>query len=166
MNIENINRLIGVLEKVDPKKFNMADWIIAKQDDDGNECGTAGCICGWAAMIEYPEIKGEWEAMAEHLENEAKKLGRESYWGTYTSFGMRWFDIDEITACALFQPDRDLVCEKLWNDGHMESAFYYKNVTPAMAVDILSILRDTGTIEHTDWADVYVKHGGVLRTTP
>jgi hypothetical protein len=59
-----------------PNQFLMTDWIIKRWGDDQkqfsgdgqkqkfDECGTAGCIAGWACMIKLKQARLDWDVPA------------------------------------------------------------------------------------------------------
>lgn len=57
-DVEKMLQLKDVLLKLEPSAFDMEDWWEANAD---NECGTAGCIAGWACFMEnkLPEYGSE-----------------------------------------------------------------------------------------------------------
>lgn len=55
LNIERIDALIDHLRRIPAKKFYMGDWL-----DKQNECGTVGCIAGWASYLFEPEKSKRW----------------------------------------------------------------------------------------------------------
>ena len=55
MNIELLNKVKAhILEE--PRRLEMVDWIVDAEEipveDNRPPCGTAGCIAGWAAMLD------------------------------------------------------------------------------------------------------------------
>ena len=72
MNIQHLNELIRVLEKVNPIDFNLEEWVVDQKDlqiaidnewdisdrkyqqlQDPNNCGTVCCAMGWACQDQY-----------------------------------------------------------------------------------------------------------------
>lgn len=54
MNIENMNKLIGQLERLPDEKFDMMDYI-----QHNTPCGTTACIAGWCSLLNGgPQEKG------------------------------------------------------------------------------------------------------------
>ncbi len=45
MNIENMKKLVGQLERLPDEKFDMSELITHR------ECGTVACIAGWASLL-------------------------------------------------------------------------------------------------------------------
>ncbi len=64
----NIPLLLQVREKVtsDPKSLEMDYWV-----RDTEECGTVGCIAGWAVMLRWPD-KDEAEMQAPSIPDAAR----------------------------------------------------------------------------------------------
>jgi len=61
INRENMMKLALHLEDIDKSRFNMGYWVSSYQDEyqehmegerlDIHDCGTAGCIAGWAVAL-------------------------------------------------------------------------------------------------------------------
>jgi hypothetical protein len=99
VNVENINRLIEVIGAINPKRFDMSNF--AKRIgtdgfwDNGNvkptalatDCGTCGCIAGWAVAALKPNARIKVGDTTTIAATAAKALG-----------------IDDTDAEALFEP--------------------------------------------------------------
>lgn len=60
MNMKRLLRMIEVVEGLDESQFNMDVWAVK----GAGECGTVGCIAGWAAMD--PELHAEGLCLASY----------------------------------------------------------------------------------------------------
>ena len=54
MNKENMETLANYLDNLPHSKFDMRTWL---NEDNENNCGTIGCIAGWACVLAGHESK-------------------------------------------------------------------------------------------------------------
>ena len=104
MNIENAQKLIKYisresvmepayeekLKKGNHRYFLMSDYLMKYYDDDGNPCGTAGCICGCVVLMTRSKSRIE-------------DIMRFKKWEAY-DIGRKFLDISEELADKLFIP--------------------------------------------------------------
>lgn len=92
MNVERLTELRDTIAKLDSQRFNMNYWAVhmkadsrpmARSQELVHDCGTCGCIGGWAEAMYAEEGK-----ITGHVEPAAKLLG-----------------LDDETGYALFYPD-------------------------------------------------------------
>lgn len=84
MNKERMYAVAEAIEKEQIAKFDMCDFVIKK-----HTCRTAACVCGFAAILEYPENTTD--------------IIYEKHNG-FMHFGMNYFDITDLEADELFVP--------------------------------------------------------------
>jgi hypothetical protein len=111
MNKENIKKLITFLKKLPDKKFNM--------ELTSNDCGTIGCIAGWAMALQE-----NGKSIPEH--DEASKA-------FYTAGA--WLGLTYANTQLLFNP---------FDEDYYERP--PKNLSKAQAINVLTHLMKTGKV--------------------
>lgn len=170
MNIENLRRLREQLRSISDEQFYMADWIVGVTEAGNRSrgfafspnCGTAGCMAGWAAMLEHPEIN-DVKSMAKQLRAENGDSGGlasefDSSYRTFLFWGQRWLGITKRSAEALFSPDEDTVnveVENFLQDPERDQLFRHEKVTRTMAIKMLDRLALQAVVNENDWFEVW-----------
>ena len=116
INKANIDRVIAAIEN-EENHFSMADYV---GWDEGKECATPGCICGWANALRNKDNRAN--SFNIYSPNRIK-LSDETA-------ARKFLGIDVYQAMYLFKPTH-----KPW--GH---------ITRAEAIKALERLRDTGEV--------------------
>ena len=132
INRENMMKLALHLEDIDKTRFDMGSWISSYQDDfqthmegdrlDINDCGTAGCIAGWAvALANNGKIEAidsdECEGLV--LDNDEILIGDIRY------YAAQWLGLPMSQADQLFYFGEDSVWNRYSDD-------YGLNVHPSL----------------------------------
>lgn len=126
MNIDNINKTIETIKFNQSLAFYMGDWITSQSDfiSEQNECGTACCLAGYAAITEYGSSDN-----VPHNDSYEDDIGTVPY-TDYFKLGADYFGIDMKTAVELFAP----------NGGHISET------DKEIGIRVLEHLRDTGEV--------------------
>ena len=146
MNAERINQLADDLDKVqaiNPNGFNLNVWgygmlrsipafdsmenSTLSTDDRIEQCGTAGCIAGWTALL-YGELRH-----AEHP----------------SSFAHGYLALNEYEAHDLFAPTE---YDEDESDDCNSNRVIYAQINAGMAAKVLRHLANTGDV---DWNQTY-----------
>lgn len=153
MNKENLQKLITHLEKMPPKAFNLAYWL--KNEEDGissmlpfdssgaaavietqlssktHECGTVGCIAGYAALL-------------------AESEGKARKWDDVRSVANQWLSAEFMETNYLFIP---MSAAQEQEEGEME-----RSATIPVLLDKVSVKRVINVLKHllatgeVDWS--------------
>ncbi len=126
LNIERLTLLRDTIDNLSPTKFNMNYWCTGGNISQlKHDCGTAGCIGGWAEVLFFP------------IELLAKDTWRHNTYDVGEELGL---DSDQTN--ALFFPDDVDFGED------PDSVTSIDQLTQAQAVETLTRLIDTGMV---DW---------------
>ena len=146
MNVERINHLADDLDKVqaiNPNGFNLSVWgygmlrnipafdsiedLTVSTDDRIEQCGTAGCIAGWTALL-YGNL----------LNSEQPSI-----------FARGYLALNEYEAHDLFAPTE---YDKDESDDYNSNRVIYAQINAGMAAKVLRHLANTGDV---DWNQAY-----------
>lgn len=141
-----MTKLALFLEDLPSERFNIDYWISSVENEmendelDLNDCGTAGCIAGWAlclrnngyvAVIDdyYEDVSDNDDVdavMAENIRDEAAD----------------WLGLTNFEADKLFYPDSYSVWNRYKDDYGLETRFgesstWVKDIHPKHAADML-----------------------------
>ena len=127
MNIDNINKTIQRIKDDQTIAFFMGDWVDSFEDFATleNECGTACCLAGYAAVTEHGSVDSIPHNASYH--DDGKDIG----YTDYLKMAQDYFGISENTAIQLFIPDIG---------GH------FFQTDKAIGIQVLEHLRDTGEV--------------------
>ena len=121
MNIDNINKTIQRIKDDQSVSFYMGDYILNDAVIQGNHCGTACCLAGYATLAEFG-TEANIPLNGRHYDGEG--------YVDHFEHAKAYFGIDENTADALFIP----------HIGHIN------NTNKEDAIKVLEALRDTGEV--------------------
>ena len=108
---------------IKPSQSNADSWAVTSYDLK-HECGTVGCILGWAAAIDEFRARG--------LEYNLN-LGEVTFMGSYgTVAGAEFFNMPTLVSIQLFMPDYYGFGSKKQNHGEV--------ITKAHAIERLEVL--------------------------
>lgn len=123
MNRENMMKLALHLEDVDKTRFNMNYWVSSYQDDfqehmegerlDINDCGTAGCIAGWAVALAN---NGKVDVVDADIDEDLVLDQNEILLGDVRHHAAEWLGLPLYQADQLFYFDEDSVWNRYSND--------------------------------------------------
>lgn len=128
MNKQRMYLVADAIEKEQIAKFNMFDFI-----DGYHTCKTAACVCGFAALLNYPN----------HSVSDVKDAVYDDY-GSFMSFGEKYLEITKYEADELFNPHHD-------SYGTVQINNSYKYVPKA-----IRWMADNDTI---DWDQAFIAIG-------
>ena len=168
MNIEKMNQLADFLENLESDRFHISYWVSEKYVDNNNEishyegeiididnCGTAGCIAGWALALEK---NGKVAVVEDHYDEEEywKEFCPvcEDYHRNFCPRGYSTIHIENIEKVAagilgltqkesrmLFIPDKHSIWHRYAHDYGVEQdseiSVYYSNIKSKHAADML-----------------------------
>jgi hypothetical protein len=170
INRENMLKLALHLEDVDKTRFNMNNWVSAYQDDfqdfmecyrlDINDCGTAGCIAGWAVALANNGKIDVIDAEYEELELDSG----ECLVGDIRHIAAEWLGLPMSKADQLFYFGEDSVWCRYREDYDLDTHPAYCNpsklqitassIHPKHAADMLYRILDG--------EDVFTENGNFL----
>ena len=146
MNTERISQLADDLDKVqavNPHEFNMSNWgygmlvnlepfdhmgdLVVSTDDRIEQCGTAGCIAGWATLL----------------------YGEMYHSNTPSEFAQGYLGLNDDNAHDLFMPNEH---EEDMDDDYNAGRVIYAQINAGMAAKVLRHLATTGDV---DWNQAY-----------
>lgn len=115
MNVERLNKLVELLESLEPESFDLRSWVLKYnhvlidespqlvEDHIENPCGTVACAIGWACL------NPDFNALGLKLDNSPAELGEPTYYcptdeWQYSGFRAvaKFFDIGYENAEYLF----------------------------------------------------------------
>ena len=128
INRENMMKLALHLEDIDKSRFNMNYWVSSYQDEyqehmegerlDINDCGTAGCIAGWAVALAN---NGKFNAI-DADEYEGLELDDEELLlGDVRHYAAEWLGLTMSQADQLFYFGEDSVWKRYMDDYDLDT---------------------------------------------
>lgn len=167
MNRENILKLALVLEDLTDDRFDINHWVSenhsCSESDvlDLTDCGTAGCVAGWALAIKH---NGKVE-LYDGYEDDILELGLDKphyIVSDVPCVAAEWLGLPRAFADKIFFPDYQSLWHRYKDDYQLKSSSnhcdYYNKIHPKHAADILHrILSGEFDDEITD--DLEMRYG-------
>lgn len=126
LNKDAINATIEVIKSHQDIEFYMGDFVQHDVNIEGNHCGTACCLAGYASIAQFGSLSAVKPSYTD-------KYGTDHY--DYFTIGMEFFGLNNKDAGLLFIPSMN---------GHIN------NTNKEDAIKVLESLRDTGKIIWND----------------
>lgn len=152
MNRENMTKLALLLEDLPSERFNIEYWFSSVENQmenhelNLNDCGTAGCIAGWALCLKndgHVEVVDDYYEEIDDTDVNAVRLEH------VRDEAADWLGITAFKADRLFYPDGFSVWNKYKDDYGLETfgeSTWVKNIHPKHAADMLYRILD-GEVE-------------------
>lgn len=157
MHVENIKAVIERIKLAKPSQLRMNGWFVPMlvEEDDGNSCGTAACLAGWAMCVKLAKNPKETNNIVSRDSISVERLAQ------------NFLLLDSDSACRLFylrepegmSPSNYIkkvmgIMSPLFEDDHewVDPLSMFDDMPPLVrheaAIHVLESLLETGKV---DW---------------